>query len=123
MAGHVQSVPRRRAVVARHADAPSLHQDAHAARRPAAAPGRQAVGNDDLAELPPRPPIPDDPVERFRQFVNDETPGSRPCLFSVLHHLDTGRQRRRDGNVALFHYADYKTETVTAFHRAAPRSL
>jgi hypothetical protein len=78
-----------------------------------------AVGNDDLADLPPRQPLPDDPVERFRQFVNDETPGGRPSLFSVLHHLDTGWQRRRDRNVALFHYADYKTDLVGELLRLA----
>ncbi len=29
-----------------------------------------------------------------------------PTLASVLHHLDTGWQRRHEPNVALFHYAD-----------------
>jgi hypothetical protein len=66
-----------------------------------------AVGNEDLAELPvPRLPS-GDPIEWFRIFVTDE---SRiippPTLASVLHHLDTGWQRRRELNVALFHYAD-----------------
>jgi len=78
-----------------------------------------AVGNDDDADIPARVPIPDDPVERFRQFVNEETLGGRPTLFSVLHHLDTGWQRRRDRNVALFHYADYKTDLVGELHRLA----
>jgi len=78
-----------------------------------------AVGNDDDADIPARVPIPDDPVERFRQFVNAETLGGRPTLCSVLHHLDTGWQRRRDGNVALFHYADYKTDLVGELCRLA----
>jgi hypothetical protein len=77
------------------------------------------VGNDDDADIPARVPIPDDPVERFRQFVNEETLGGRPTLFSVLHHLDTGWQRRRDRNVALFHYADYKTDLVGELCRLA----
>src|SRR4029079_16644194 len=59
-----------------------------------------AMGNDDLADLPPRAPLPDDPVERFRQFVSDDTAGGPPNLAAVLHHLDTGWQRRADGNVA-----------------------
>jgi len=65
-----------------------------------------AVGNEDLAELPERRVPSEDPVERFRTFVTDETPGVTMALASVLHHLDTGWQRRRDPNVALFHYAD-----------------
>src|SRR5215218_7061382 len=65
-----------------------------------------AVGNEDLAELPPRRVPSEDPIERFRTFVADETPGGSTSLASVLHHLDTGWQRRRDANVAFFHYAD-----------------
>jgi hypothetical protein len=65
-----------------------------------------AVGNEDLAELPARRVPSEDPVERFRTFVADETPGGAPTLASVLHHLDTGWQHRREPNVALFHYAD-----------------
>jgi hypothetical protein len=69
-----------------------------------------AVGNEDLATLPPRPAPSDDPAERFRAFVADEAPGGPPTLASVLHHLDTGWRRRRDPNVALFHYADYQAD-------------
>ncbi len=71
-----------------------------------------AVGNDDLAELPERRPPSDDPVERFRTFVADDTHGGPPTLASVLHHLDTGWQRRREPNVALIHYADLKADLV-----------
>ncbi len=78
-----------------------------------------AVGDDDVAELPARVPIPDDPVERFRQFVDEDALGGRPTLFTVLHHLDTGWQRRRDPNVALFHYADYKADLVGELRRLA----
>ena len=69
-----------------------------------------AVGNEDLAELPERRVPAEDPVERFRTFVADETRVSPPSLASVLHHLDTGWQRRRDPNVALFHYADLQAD-------------
>jgi hypothetical protein len=65
-----------------------------------------AVGNADLTELPPRRIPSEDPVERFWNFVVDESPGTPPSLTSVLHHLDTAWQRRRQPNVALFHYAD-----------------
>ena len=78
-----------------------------------------AVGNDDVADLPLRLPLPDDPVERLRLFVNDQTLGGPPSLFSVLHHLDTGWQHRRDGNVALFHYADYQTDLTVELLRLA----
>jgi len=68
-----------------------------------------AVGNEDLAELPPRPIPSEDPVERFRTFVADETSGPS-TLASVLHHLDTGWQRRHESNVALFHYVDLQAD-------------
>ena len=78
-----------------------------------------AMGNDDLADLPPRAPLPDDPVERFRQFVSDDTAGGPPNLAAVLHHLDTGWQRRADGNVALFHYADLQADLIGELQRLA----
>ncbi len=77
------------------------------------------VGNDDLADLPPRRPLPDDPLERFQLFVADETGGGPPSLSSVLHHLDTGWRRRHTPNVALFHYADYKADLVGELLRLA----
>ncbi len=78
-----------------------------------------AVGNEDLAELPPRPAPSEDPVERFRTFVVEETQISPPTLASVLHHLDTGWQRRRDANVALFHYADLTADLAGELLRLA----
>jgi aryl sulfotransferase len=78
-----------------------------------------AVGNEDLAELPERRVPSADPVERFRTFVADETHISPPSLASVLHHLDTGWQRRRDANVALFHYADLQTDLAGELLRLA----
>ena len=78
-----------------------------------------AVGTADLAELPPRRVPSEDPVERFRTFVADETIGGSPTLGSVLHHLDTGWQHRRDPNVALFHYADLKADLAGELLRLA----
>lgn len=69
-----------------------------------------ALGTDDLADFPPRPPLPDDPLERFHLFVTDETVGGRMNLAALLHHLHTGWQRRHERNVALFHYADYRAD-------------
>src|SRR5689334_6375904 len=78
-----------------------------------------AVGNDDLAELPERRVPSEDPVERFRAFVADETQGGPPTLASVLHHFDTGWQRRHDPNVVLFHYADLKADLPGELQRLA----
>src|SRR5687767_10765631 len=78
-----------------------------------------AVGNEDLAELPERRVPSEDPVERFRTFVADETIGGSPTLASVLHLLDTAWQHRREPNVALFHYADFKADLAGELLRLA----
>jgi hypothetical protein len=70
----------------------------------------RAVGNDDLDTLPPRPPESDDPTERFRAFVRQTDYTGVVNLTQVLHHLDTAWQRRRDANVVMCHYADYKSD-------------
>jgi aryl sulfotransferase len=77
------------------------------------------VGNEDLAEIPVPRVRSEDPAERFRSFLVDETYGRPPTLAKVLHHLDTGWQRRREPNVALFHYADYQTDLVGELLRLA----
>ena len=69
----------------------------------------QAVGNDDLDTLPPRPPVSDDPTERFRMFVHATDMGVL-SLTSVLHHLDTAWQLRHDPNVVMCHYADFSAD-------------
>ncbi len=69
----------------------------------------EAVGNDDLDTLPPPPLVSDDPAERFRTFVRESQPGALN-LTHVLHHLDTGWQRRHSPNVILCHYADYSAD-------------
>ena len=70
----------------------------------------EAVGNDDLDTLPPRPAASDDPAERFRMFVRAADDAGLFSLTSVLHHLDTGWQRRHTPNVVMCHYADYTTD-------------
>src|SRR5215217_2039806 len=79
----------------------------------------EAVGNEDLAELPERRVPSEDPVERFRTFVAAEVPGGAPTLASVLHHLDTAWHRRHDPNIALFHYADLKADLESELLRLA----
>jgi hypothetical protein len=78
-----------------------------------------AVGNADLAELSERRVSSADSVERFRNFFAEETQVSPPSLASVLRHLDTGWQRRRDANVALFHYADLRADLAGELLRLA----
>ena len=68
------------------------------------------VESDGAAELSRRLDEPDDPVERFRQFVDVDDLAGRATLSSVLHHLDTAWQRRAAPNIALFHYADYQAD-------------
>jgi aryl sulfotransferase len=79
----------------------------------------EAVGLEDLAELPPRPPPLDDPADRFRYFMTDTTVGGAPNLAAVLHQLDVAWRRRRQPNVALFHYADMTTNLVGELLRLA----
>jgi hypothetical protein len=79
---------------------------------------QRAVGLDDLPEVMTGRPWPDDPTERFRQFV-DEDDLRETCLASVLHHLDTGWQRRDLPNVALFHYGDYRADLAGEITRLA----
>jgi Sulfotransferase domain len=67
----------------------------------------RAVGLDDLAELPARRALSDDPVERFRTFVTIDELGGTATLATVLHHLGTAWERRGAPNVAMFHYSDY----------------
>jgi hypothetical protein len=66
-----------------------------------------AVGLEDLADLPPRQAPSEDPVERFRTFVISDELGGLVTLSSLLRHLATGWERRSSPKVALFHYADY----------------
>lgn len=70
----------------------------------------EAIGNDDLDTLPERPPISDDPAERFRAFVKETTYTGAVNLTVVMHHLDTAWQRRHDDNVIMCHYADYTSD-------------
>lgn len=67
-----------------------------------------AVGLDDLPELgPPPEPPPDDPVERFWRWADDDAGAMvSVTLAGVLHHLRTFWDRRDHPGIALFHYGD-----------------
>ena len=79
----------------------------------------QAVGNHDLDSLPVRPPVSDDPVERFHEYVRQTEYTGAVNLRGVLHHFDTAWERRDTGNVAMFHYADYTADLPTELCRLA----
>jgi hypothetical protein len=79
-----------------------------------------AVGLDDLAEYSPPPPPEPDPAARFRNFVEAEWSTSElVSLANVLHHLDTGWERRGDANVGMFHFLDYRHDLVGEMVRLA----
>jgi hypothetical protein len=69
----------------------------------------EAVGNEDLDSLPPRPTISEDPTERFCTFIRGSDLGVTN-LTGVMHHLDTAWQLRRRPNVAMYHYADFSAD-------------
>jgi hypothetical protein len=79
----------------------------------------KAVGLDDVVDLPPRRPPSDDPVERFRTFVNETVPSGTTNLATVLHHLAVAWRHRGEPNVALFHYADYRADLPGELRRLA----
>lgn len=76
-----------------------------------------AVGNDDLGDFPPPPPDSDDPVERMQQFVEGE--GFVVTFDAVVGHLRDAWDRRREPNVALFHYSDYQRDLSGELQRLA----
>jgi aryl sulfotransferase len=78
-----------------------------------------AMGNDDLADMPPRRVPLADPLEQFRRFVRDDALAGAPTLAATLHHLDTAWRRRHDGNIVLCHYADFTRDLVGELQRLA----
>jgi hypothetical protein len=66
-----------------------------------------AVGLDDLEELPAFRRLPSHPRERFWYWVNEPADRISPSsLASTLHHFATFWSERADTSVALFHYRD-----------------
>jgi hypothetical protein len=79
----------------------------------------QAVGLDDLKDLPPRPAMKSDPGERLRDFVQSDDLGGPATLAGVLHHLQTAWALRSKTNVVLLHYADMRTDLADELARLA----
>ena len=80
----------------------------------------EAVGADDLTDRDVPPPPIEDPRLRFLDWMDRPfDPGVVASLEHVLHHLDTGWQRRHEANVAMFHYGDYRTDLVGEMERLA----
>ena len=79
----------------------------------------KAVGLDDLGDFEMPAPPPDDPVERFWMWANDDSPSLSVTLPSILDHLATFWDHRRDDNVALFHYSDYQANLPGEVQRLA----
>lgn len=67
-----------------------------------------AVGFDDLGELPASEPPAPDPIEHFWQWTESDSPPTDniSTLRAVLHHVATYWGRRTDENIALVHYSD-----------------
>lgn len=79
-----------------------------------------AVGLDDLADLPPPSPLPEDPAERFWHWAHAPAGFTDiATLEGVLHHLRTFWDRRREPNVELFHYADLLDDLPAEIRRLA----
>ena len=82
-----------------------------------------AVGADDLAELgitgpPPAPP--DDPAERFWQWVEGNPADDTPFGLEMLaNHAATFWARRDEPNVHLFHYGDLRADLTGQMTRLA----
>jgi aryl sulfotransferase len=80
----------------------------------------EAVGLDDLDDLPPPRHLPRDPRDRFWYWVDEPGSDASPsCLATTLHHLATFWSERADSNVALFHYDDLSRDLDGEMRRLA----
>jgi hypothetical protein len=81
----------------------------------------EAVGLDDLAEFMAEgpPELSPDPKVRFWEWMEQPPADDPRGLAGVLHHLQTFWDRRDDGNVVLFHYADMKADLDGEMRRLA----
>lgn len=85
----------------------------------------RAVGGDDLADLgldlenPPAPP-PEDPVERFRLFVdNEDLAVQGGSLLGFAHHMAQAWEKRDRDDLLLLHYADLRADLPGEMRRIA----
>lgn len=79
------------------------------------------VGHDEDDMIDPRPPRLEDPMERFWQWIEDDTnPADRfTTLRGMLHHLETFWASRHAANVELFHYRDLVADLPGEMRRLA----
>lgn len=81
-----------------------------------------AVGADDLAELGitgPPPPLPEDPLERFWQWMEGDHGPTMGGFDSFTAHVRAAWERRDDPAVHLFHYADLRADLAGEMARLA----
>jgi hypothetical protein len=79
-----------------------------------------AVGVDDLDELPPPRALPSDPRARFWYWIDEPADRMSPSsLASTLYHLATFWAERAEQGVALFHYADMSRDLDSEMRRLA----
>ena len=78
------------------------------------------IGLDDLADLPPRPPVTEDAAVSFEHFLRgSDLAAPPPTVRNVLHHYATGWERQALPNVGLFHYADLRADLAGELLRLA----
>ncbi|HUI47887.1 MAG TPA: sulfotransferase domain-containing protein [Acidimicrobiia bacterium] len=73
----------------------------------------KAVGLDDVTDLLAAgpPPRPEQEIDRFREWVNDERPFTEAMsLAATLHHLQTFWDRQAAPNIVMVHYDDLRTD-------------
>ena len=82
----------------------------------------EAVGFDDLAELPPLPEELADPADRWwRHMENRYEPEFAYGLQFLVIHLRSFWERRHEPNVVMLHYADLQADLEGEMRRLAKR--
>ena len=80
------------------------------------------VGLDDLDEMPPYVPPPEDPVERWWSFMTQRAePEFAGGLQELVAHLTSYWERRDEPNIVLLHYADLEADLEGEMRRLADR--
>jgi len=82
----------------------------------------RAVGLDDVMDLLAQgpPPRAETEIERFRLWVDDETPATDAMsLLQTLHHLRTFWVEREQANIVMVHYNDLRTDLEGEMRRLA----
>jgi aryl sulfotransferase len=82
---------------------------------------REAIGLDDLSELPAMPPPVTDPSERFWRWMTDRaaSPEFATGLEFLVLHLRSFWERRHEPNVVMVHFADLLADLSGEMRRLA----